>query len=156
MNIVQLYEIDLIRGVMLHKDILPTIIDDTWDGIAFCPDIANEIYLGVEVDGKLAGVYRLHWIGGSCLQGHAHILPDYRKQYSQKSCVMALKWIVDHVRRCEKVDCFVPSVYPNVKQFLAACGFTEEGISRKSFKSDGQMHDRWLMGITREEMQALK
>lgn len=155
MNIVQLYDIDLIRGVMLHPDILPTIIDDTWNGVAYHPDIANEIYLGVEVDGKLAGVYRLHWISGVCLQGHAHILPDYRKEYSKKSCHAVMKWLVKHVRACQKVDCSVPSVYPNVKQFLAACGFTEEGVSRKSFMLDGQLHDQWLMGITREEMQAI-
>lgn len=155
MNIVQLYDIDLIRGVLLHPEILPTIIDDTWDGTACHPDTINEIYLGVEVEGLLIGVYRLHWIGGVCLQGHAHILPSYRKEYSQKSCHAALKWLVKYVRRCHKVDCWVPFVYPNVKSFLTACGFSEQGLSRKSFMLDGQLHDQWIMGITREEMQAI-
>lgn len=155
MKIVQLYDVDLIRSVMLHEDILPTIIDDTWDGSVFTPDVNNEVYLGCVVDGQLFGVYRLHWISGVCLQGHAHILKDYRKEYSVKSCHEIMRWILENIRRCEKVDCWVPFVYPNVKQFLAACGFSDEGVSRNSFMLNGQLHDQWLMGITKKEMQEL-
>lgn len=154
MKVIQLYDVGLIRSMIMHEDILPTIIDDTWDGTAFMPDIEKEIYLGCVVGETLIGVYRLHWLSGVTLQGHAHILKAHRKEHSVNSCHAAMAWIVENVRQCEKVDCFVPFVYPNVKQFLAVCGFTEEGISRKSFKLNGQLNDQWLMGKTRTEMQA--
>jgi len=153
MKIVQLYDINIIRGVMMHGDILPTIVDDTWDGSAHTPDISNGIYLGCVVDEALIGIYYLHWLNGATLQGHAHILKEFRREYSIKSCHSVMTWLLEKIHRCKKVACFVPSVYPNVKQFLAVCGLKEEGILRKSFALNGQLHDQWIMGITRDEMQ---
>lgn len=155
MKIVQLYDINIIRGVMMHEDILPTIIDDTWNGLVYNPDIAKDIFLGCIIDDKLIGLYRLHWINGVTLQGHAHILKQFRNKYSQKSCHEIMKWVVEKIHRCKKVACFVPSVYPNVKQFLADCGFTLEGTIRNSFMLDDQLYDQWVMGITRDEMQEI-
>lgn len=152
MNIVQLYDINIIRSIMMHEDILPTIIDDTWDGSVYTPDL-SEIFLGCVVDGELIGLYRLHWIGGIVLQGHAHILKEYRKEHSVNSCKEIMKWVLTNTPRCKKVACFVPSVYPNVRQFLAACGFTVEGTLRNSFALHGQLHDQCIMGITDKEMQ---
>ena len=155
MKIVQLYDINIIRGVMMHEDILPTIIDDTWDGSAYTPDISNGIYLGCIVDDTLIGLYYLHWINGVTLQGHTHILKEFRAEHSMKSCHLIMAWILEKIHRCKKVVCFVPLLYANVKQFLAACGLNEEGILRKSFALDGQLHDQWIMGITRDEMQEI-
>ncbi len=152
MNIVQLYDPNIIRSIMMHDDILPTIIDDTWGGQAFQPDTQKEIFLGCVVDGDLIGIYRLHWVTGVTLQGHAHILKKYRKEHSILSCKTVMRWVLDHLATCKKVDCLVPSVYPNVRQFLVACGFTEEGVSRSSFLLNGQLHDRHLLGITIDEM----
>ena len=155
MKIVQLYDINIIRGVMMHEDILPTIIDDTWDGAAFMPDVSNDIYLGCVVDDTLIGLYILHWLNGVTLQLHIHILKQFRKKYSLKTWPPIAVWLLEKVRRCKKVACFIPSVYPNVKQFAAACGYIEEGILRKSFALNGQLHDQWIMGITRDEMQEI-
>lgn len=155
MNIVPLYDINIIRGVMMHEDILPTIIDDTWDGTAYTPDIDNEIYLGCVTDEGLIGVYRLHWITGVTLEGHAHILKAFRKNNSVKTCHAVMKWILDNVARCKKVECYVPALYPNVEQFLAICGLKIEGKSRNSFMRNGQLYDRTAMGITRDEMESV-
>ena len=46
MKIVPLYDINTIRGVMMHEDILPMIIDDTWNGTVYTPDL-NEIPIEV-------------------------------------------------------------------------------------------------------------
>lgn len=151
-EIVQTYDVALVQSIMMHRDILPTIIDDTWDGTVYQPNISGEIFLAVVADGHLIGVYRLHWITGVTLQGHAHILKEYRKKYSVDSCRAVMRWVLENVRRCHKVDCAVPSVYPNVRQFLVACGFTEEGTSRKAFKLNNQLHDLHWYGITADEM----
>lgn len=152
MNIVPLYDHNIIRSVMMHDDILPTIIDDTWGGQAYAPDTAKEIFLGCLIDDALIGIYRLHWITGVTLQGHAHILKKYRTEHSISSCKAVMRWVLDHLALCKKIDCLVPDVYPNVRQFLVACGFTEEGVSRNSFMLKGQLYDRHVMGITRDEM----
>lgn len=142
-----------IQTIMMHEDILPTIIDDTWDGTVYQPDVIGEIFLACRVEGEVIGVYRLHWITGVTLQIHAHILKEYRKKWSKASGMAALRWILDNIRRCEKVDCCVPEVYPNVRQFVVACGFTEEGKSRKAFKLNNQLHDMYWYGITAAEME---
>ncbi|PHS61787.1 MAG: hypothetical protein COB09_17115 [Thalassobium sp.] len=152
MKIVPLYDHGIIRSVMMHEDILPTIIDDTWGGQAYTPNTADEIFLGCIVDGSLIGVYRLHWLTGITLQGHTHILKDYRKEHSIESCKKVMAWVLDNVARCKKIDCYVPRVYPNVRQFLAACGFKSEGITRSSFMLKGRIYDQDIMGITRDEM----
>jgi len=155
MKIVQLYDPNIIRGVMMHEDILSTIIDDTWDGSVVTSDLQNNIYLGCVVNDKLIGLYVLHWLNGVTLQGHAHILKEFRADHSLKSCRSIMTWILEKIHRCKKIACFVPWVYPNVKQFLAASGLKEEGILRKSFALNGQLHDQWIMGITRDEMQEI-
>jgi RimJ/RimL family protein N-acetyltransferase len=38
--------------------------------------------------------------------------------------------------------------------FAIQCGMKAEGKIRKSFKKDGKIHDQWLLGITREELEA--
>lgn len=152
MNIVQLYDVNSIRSVMMHEDILPTIIDDTWDGSTYTPDL-SEIFLGCVVDDELIGIYRLHWINGVTIQGHVHILKKYRKKHSMESCHSVMRWLLKNVHRCKKVACFVPAVYPNVREFLVSCGFTVEGTLRKSFALGGQLHDQHIMGITDKEMQ---
>lgn len=155
MKIVPLYDINIIRGVMMHEDILPTIIDDTWDGTAFTPDVNNEIYLGCVVGETLIGIYRMHWINGVTLQGHIHILKEFRHEHAKQSCHDAMAWLLKNVHRMNKVVCFVPALYANVKRFLAACGLKQEGILRDSFALNGQIYDQWMMGITRDEMQEI-
>jgi len=151
-EVIQTNDVLGIQSVMMHEDILPTIIDDTWDGTVFQPDVHSEIYLAIMADGELIGVYRLHWITGVTLQIHAHVLKQYRKKWSRASGMGVLKWVLDNIRRCEKVDCAIPTVYPNVRQFVVACGFTHEGTSRNAFKLNNQMHDMHWYGITADEM----
>jgi hypothetical protein len=47
-----------------------------------------------------------------------------------------------------------PMILPNAKMFAIQCGMKAEGKIRKSFKKDGKIHDQWLLGITREELEA--
>lgn len=152
MNIIPLYDAGVIRSVMTHADILPTIIDDTWNG-TYSPDVDNEIFLGCVTDDGLIGIYRLHWITGVTLQGHAHILKNYRKEHSVTSCKAVMRFVLSHIENCKKVESYVPSVFPNVLKFLEVCGFEKEGVSRQSFLFKGQLYDRHLMGITRARMQ---
>lgn len=152
MKVVQTFDVALVQSVMMHEDILPTIIDDTWDGTLYQPDINGEIFLACVADDELIGMYRLHWITGITLQGHTHILKKYREKWAKASCHAVMRWVLENVRRCKKVDCAVPSVYPNVRHFLVACGFTHEGTSRKAFQLNSKMHDMWWFGITADEM----
>ena len=153
MNIVQLYDVNAIRSIMLHEDIFSDIIDDTYNGVSYVPDVEKEIFLGVILDNTLIGVYRLHWVTGVTLEGHAHILKKYRKEYSKKSAFLAMSWILKNIKLCEKIDAYVPKCSSNIINFLTLCGFLREGISMKSYKKNNILHDRILLGITRARMQ---
>jgi len=38
--------------------------------------------------------------------------------------------------------------------FAIQCGMKVEGKIRASFQKNGQLHDQWMLGITREELEA--
>lgn len=151
-SILHIYDTQTIQCVMMHEDILPTIIDDTWDGAAYQPNTINDIYLGCMAKGEFAGLFKFHWIGGSVLQAHAHILKKYRKDFSEKFAKAAINYILVNIQRCDKLEAKVPTIYPNVSNYLKRIGFVQEGISRKSFKKNGEMHDMLMFGMTKEEM----
>lgn len=156
MRVVQLYDANIVRSILMHDDILPTISDDTWNGTVFTPDFDNEIYLGLVTDEEgLIGVYRLHWFTGVTLQGHAHVLKAFRKRYSVQTCRAVMKWVIDNVPQCKKVACFVPTLYSNVKQFLAVCGFEEEGELRNAYLKNGKLHNLSVMGVSDKQMKEL-
>jgi len=144
-------DLALIRSIMMHPDILPAITDDTWDGRPLELDPTG-FYLVVFADGKIIGIYHLHWINGVTLQGHAHILKEHRKQYSLDSIKAVYAYILQNVRRCHKVACDVPVVYKNVIRFLEVSGFSLEGNRRYAFKLDDRLHDVAIYGITADEM----
>jgi len=52
----------------------------------------------------------------------------------------------------QKLIAKVPVTFPDVYRFAKKSGFKDEGLDRKSILRGGVLTDRYILGITREEM----
>lgn len=111
--------------------------------------------------------YAVHFIlvseGGSpiglmmCHETLSHTLEIHIKiedrQYAIQAVWESLKWIVDNTDY-QKVVTWVPEIYPALRAFCKnKFGFIEEGCNRKSFLKKGKMHNMYLYGLTRDEIE---
>jgi RimJ/RimL family protein N-acetyltransferase len=102
----------------------------------------------------MSQIYNIHPHNSVTLEIHAHVLPEYRKQYSLETGDLVLKWIIEEgPEQYKKVIAQIPTCYPNVINFTLAHGFKKEGINRKSDIIDGILYDQVMLGITREEIE---
>lgn len=138
-------------GLAIH------VINQMFDNIcedevsAYIPDVVNENWV-VLSDNELIGLYRLHQLGSVTHQIHAMILPDKRKEYAKESGRVILQWCLDNLD-FKKLIAEIPAKYMNVYHFTKGQGFKDEGINRMSFMKDGELWDKYNLGMTRQEVE---
>lgn len=140
----------LIKSILMNEEIFKAIKDDGFSG-SFEPDIENETWVSITVNDKCIGVYNFHGRGVITCEIHAHILPEYRKEFSLESGLKILQWFVKYFKY-RKLVAQVPFCHPNVKAFCLANGFKEEGINKGSYLKNGELLDQWYLGITDKEI----
>ena len=144
------FDVDLIESVLLRPEIKAVISEDGVD--EFKPNVNDDIWL-VMSDGDVIAVYHLQRLNGIMLQIHANVLPEHRKQHAKETGQKALDWIVENLPEIHKVVAFIPALYPNVRDFTASFGFKIEGVLTQSHLKNGVLHDQWILGITRPEIE---
>lgn len=153
MIVERIYDADLIKDICTRPEIWETISEDDYDPADFHVDL-NECWLMVGDDVEVMGLYNLHPINGITLQIHPMILKEFRGKAAYESGKLALKWVVENTAY-EKVFCYIPTIYRNVILFAMRCGMVKEGINRRSWLKNGKIHDMVLLGITRQEIEAM-
>lgn len=143
-------DVRLIKAFLRLPEIWETIGEDEPE---LSIDLENEFYLGMFVDSRLIGIYVLESRSSVCLQIHANVLKDYRRQYSKKTGEAALSFIINQIPSCKKVVARIPSLYKNVYEFTKSFGFKDEGLNRLSYKKNGGLWDVHQLGITRSEIE---
>ena len=147
------YDAYLVRSVITRPDIWATVAEDGQDPLTYAPDVHNDCWLTMTgPDDVLVGLYCLDQYNAVTLEIHAQVLPEHRKVYSRATGEAALAWVLENVPQCQKVIASVPAIYPNVRDFTLQFGFRVEGTIRHSYLKDGKVHDLWLLGITRDEI----
>lgn len=147
------YDIEEINSVFTHPDIWATIAEDNQQPESFLPDAVRDVYMGVYVDGGLIGFYAFKVLSSAELDIHAQILPQHRKKHALASGRAILEWFYNHApARFVKLTAQVPFKYPNVKNFCESVGLKIEGVNKQSYRKDGEIFDKWHLGITREEV----
>jgi len=142
---------DLVISVMTQPSMWATVAEDGQDPDDYTPDMVGVCWIVMWCGLELIALYSLDQINAVTLEIHAQVLPEHRKGYSRATGKAALQWIVDHTD-CQKVIAWVPALYPNVRDFTVSQGFQIEGVSRKSYLKNGELHDLTLLGITREQI----
>lgn len=122
------------------------------DGELFkIPDVVNEFWIGISLDGVgIIGCYRVHQLGTILWQGHAFMLPQFRKEYSVLATRAAIDFAFDKIPDLQKIMTCVPSLHENVLKHVKLCGFTEESVIKDSYLKNGQIYDRHFLSITKE------
>ncbi len=143
----------VIASVMSDKDLWEV---STFDGQSFgefLESIPDKIWYLVTVDGCVMGLYQLHWRTNVCLEVHAHIMKEFRKQYAEESSYLFYKILMKDFPNLVKVVAYVPDMFKNVQKYLLKIGFVLEGINRKSVLKRGDVIDQLCYGITRQQME---
>ena len=145
------YNLDQINKVILHPEIFKVVAEYNQTPEDFKTDVNSDAWVLVKVKDEIIGVYVLHPHNSTTSEIHAHILPEFRKDYALESGSKILEWFLD--TEYQKLIAQVPDIYPNVKNFCIANGFIVEGVNRKSYKKNGVVMDLTLLGITRNEIE---
>ena len=136
-----------------------SIFNTCWDEVsaddvdAYNPDVVGEYWIGLKADGAWLGCYRFHQLTTTTWEGHTHMIPECRKDYST-ACVRPIKlWMLENLEGMEKLNVTIPELYENVINFCKSIGFVYEGADRLSFKKNGVLHNQIKMGMTRQEIE---
>lgn len=148
---VRTFDVGLVYQIMTSPEIWAVVAEDGQDAMTYTPDVTSACYLAVYADESLVALYIFRRINGVTLEGHAQVLPQYRKRYSIATGEKVLEWVWANAPWCHKINAWVPTIYPNVRDFAERLGFQQEGINSQSYLKNGTLHDRWLLGLTRSE-----
>lgn len=132
--------------VFTDKELLQRVCFDGADTVCLPGD---DFYLGCYLDGELCGFFWLHADTGSAGAIHINIKKDYRS--------LAFEFVKELYRLLMTMDVVkwntkIPECYPEVYMFAKRCGFKDEGLDRKSIEKGGWILDRYILGITKQEI----
>ena len=63
---------------------------------------------------------------------------------------LALQWVWKH-SEARKLVGKAPALYPDLLKWAQRIGMSREGVQRKSYLKNGELHDQYYMGISRPE-----
>lgn len=154
MKISRTYDLDIIKKIMFNPVIWKSCAEDGQTQEEYKFEMKAHCWLILEVDEKVIGAYNIHANNAVTLELHAHVLPEFRKQYAFETGDTVLKWILEESPdQYQKLVAQIPAYHKNVIDFTLAHGFKKEGINRLSYKIDGKLYDQCLLGITRSEIE---
>lgn len=151
MKVSRTFDVALAYAVVTSPDIWSTIAEDGQTPAEYVPDVQTACWLTVYDDSKLVGLYILRRVNAITAEIHPMVLPKYRKQYSIAASKAVIGWFWEKAPWCRKIIGWVPTLYPNVRKHGEAIGFQIEGTNVQSYLKDGEVHDQWLLGLTRGE-----
>lgn len=130
-------------------ELLDRISDTECERAVFRP---SDQFLGVYVYGELVGFFLFRQENTSAIEIHINILESGRK-HAFKATKMFLKQFKEFSpKEIIKINAKIPVIFEDVYWFAKKCGMQDEGLDRKSYKKHGKIYDRYILGITREEI----
>lgn len=144
----RLFDHDLIMSILTDDGIKETT---EIDNINLEIDVNKICFLGCFIDGVLIGICVFEPDNSLCVNYHPNLLKKHRGKNSIPFTVGALKWLIDNAPTYEKVNAKFPVCYNGLDKYAENCGFTREGVDRKSCS----LGDRYCYGITKKEIKEL-
>lgn len=137
-------DVGICLAVLTNPKIFDAISEDGATIEDLKVDVIKDYWLSI-IDGDLEiGVVQFKQIFNKCYDSHIHILPEFRKEYTEKSGKLIWKWIEQHLKGC-LLYTNVPVFCPNVKEFLIGFGFKETGYLKKAWLKNGKQNDMWIL-----------
>ena len=146
------FDAGLVKSILTIPQIWMAITEDDVEPADFEPDMNGELWILLKAEGEPVAIFNLHSHNRTTAEIHAHVIPEHRKQYSKAAGTAALQFIYMNYPVIQKINAIIPVIYKNVRYYTEGFGFKLEGIDRLSYTKDGNVINRWTLGITRDEI----
>jgi len=133
-------DVGLCMGVLDDPIIYDAISEDGFTEADKKIDVINDIWLRLDDGDTNIGVVYFQPKFSHCYDAHIQILPQHRRDYTQKSGEIILQWCKDNLKGC-LIYTNVPAFCESVALFLLSFGFEESGRLKKAYKKRGELHD---------------
>jgi len=101
----------------------------------------------------LVGFFWLHHINDVCLQIHAHVKKEYRKDYAYECGKGVIEYFVNKMpKNYQKLVAEIPVIYPDVIKFTEKFGFVFEGVNKLSCRKNKKVIDQNRYGLIRSDI----
>ena len=138
-------------NIVKDEELANRICDDYTDHSSTClpPD---SFYFGFFLDDQCIGFVQLSPDTAVTYSIHINIISSHRDIAIDCAKIFYRFALDTFSPRFQKLIAKVPVTFPDVYRFAKKCGFKDEGLDRKSILRGGDLIDRHILGITREEM----
>ena len=144
-------DVEFIKNFITGSEVFDEIKEDDFSEDEWVPDMNSGWFVHTEED-DICGIWMAELRNGITLEVHPMILKKFRGKKAYKGAKEFFTWITKHTKYA-KVNAEIATCFPNAKMFAVQCGMKIEGTIRQSFKKNGKIHDQWLLGITRQELE---
>lgn len=137
---------ELIKSIFNHPKVYKLSSDDCSPEV-YEPDIhPGVVFLTNE---EKTGMVRIDQMNGICCQVHAAMLP---KAYGRGAEFVrdTIRWGFQNTRYI-KIVAIIPDYNRLIVKIVKKCGFTKEGVLRKSFLKNWKLHKQVIYGLTKNE-----
>lgn len=146
----QTFDLALVKKIMSDKDIWDRASDEV--NINYYQPSADDIWLLVLSDLDIVGIIGIHGTSSCCVDFH----PYLKKKHRPKCRIMIFElynWFIDNIPiNYVKMNTTIPTCFMSAINTAHNTGLTHEGTCRKSYIRNGELYDRYFLGITRDEM----
>lgn len=141
-----------ITDYVTKSDVFDEISEDNFTRDEWHPDMSGGWFAHTE-DGEVCGLWLAELRNGITLEIHPIVPKRHRGKKAYKGAREFFSWITKNTTY-KKINAEIATCYPNAKMFAMQCGMKVEGKIRASFQKGGKVYDQWMLGITREELEA--
>lgn len=131
------------------KELFDRISEDGCDFESYSPP-TDCVYLGLIKNDSIIGYWVIKSENSVTLDIHCNILERYR-EHSVEAGNHFFNYIFDKYPVIKKLNCKIPVTFKDVYHYAKKFGLKDEGIDRKSYIKNGEIIDRHILGLTRED-----
>jgi len=137
-------DVGFILSVLTQPEILDSISEDGFKIEDFKIDVINHYWVGIYDGQTEIGVIQFRPMYKNCFDSHIHILPKYRKEYSQDAGAKILEWVSNNLGE-SLLYTGVPAFCESVKKFLLGFQFKEVGTLENAWLKNGVQNDMFIL-----------
>ena len=158
MKVQPIHNAALVKEISTHEKLWDSLTED--DAIAredYEPDMDSWIWLACTTENedgtsKLNGLVGLHPMSDTLWQAHALFRPEcWGDKRNKKLGRMALDWLFKNNPRIHKIIGIIPELSKETLSFSAKIGMKREGVLKKSYLKNGELHDQYIVSLNRED-----
>tara|TARA_B110000093_G_C12707862_1_gene300909 strand:+ start:72 stop:539 length:468 start_codon:yes stop_codon:yes gene_type:complete len=150
MKVERTFDYDLIMSVVGMPE-FDVCLEDGLTANNYQPD-KTSAWLLVTDNNDIISLTRLKPLNSIVLEVHPRVLAKHRSKYNKLAVLEMYKWVLEFASQYKKINAEIPVIYPHLKRFMYSIGFSLEGVNRKSHIKNGEIVDKWVFGITQEEL----